>query len=263
VEAPAARHGLRGAVLEYIPDMPRFLAMTSVNWSSPLFWAVIIGWIISVTLHELGHGVVAYLGGDYTIRQRGGLTLNPLHYAHPVTTFLLPALFVLMGAVPLVGAATYINVRLLRSRAWRSATAAAGPTVNLLLFLLCVLPLHPKVGWLDRLAPQSAGTSLQMFCGAMGVLQLIAVFINLLPIPPLDGFNVIEPWIITDWRVGFQNVQARMGLLILLFFLLMSRAASNLMYDGVFRVLHWLGFDIPTWEFIRRSYNLALYGATD
>ena len=97
--------------------------LAALAWSTPLFWAIMIGWILSVTLHEFAHGLVAYLGGDYTIRERGLLTLNPMKYAHPVMTFVLPVLFMAMGAVPLVGAATYVNVSLLRNKGWRTATA--------------------------------------------------------------------------------------------------------------------------------------------
>src|SRR5687768_11485576 len=77
--------------------------LAAVNWESPLFWAVMVGWIMSVILHEFAHGVVAYLGGDYTIRERGGLSLNPLVYIDPVGSLLLPAVFLLLGGIPLPG----------------------------------------------------------------------------------------------------------------------------------------------------------------
>src|SRR5437660_3648866 len=99
-----------------------------------LFGAVLVGWIISVILHEFAHGIVAYWGGDYTIRERGGLTLNPLRYVDQLVSLALPALFLLMGGVPLPGGVTYIRRDLLRSRLWSSAVSAAGPVMNLLLF---------------------------------------------------------------------------------------------------------------------------------
>ena len=75
-----------------------------VDFQSSLTWAIIIAWVMSVVLHELGHGIVAYLGGDYTIRERGGLTLNPLQYIDPVFSLLIPALILIVGGVPLPGA---------------------------------------------------------------------------------------------------------------------------------------------------------------
>ena len=54
------------------------------------FIVVLVGWIFSLTLHEFSHALVAYYGGDYTVREKGYLT-NPLKYIHPVTSILLPA----------------------------------------------------------------------------------------------------------------------------------------------------------------------------
>src|ERR1700722_2994764 len=119
----------------------------AVNYSSPMFWAIFVGWILSVTLHELAHGIVAHLGGDYTIRERGGLSLNPLQYADPVLTFILPLVFMALGGVPLMGGVTYIRVDLLRNRLWQSAVSLAGPAMNVVLFLACVIPLYPRFGW--------------------------------------------------------------------------------------------------------------------
>jgi Zn-dependent protease len=48
------------------------------------FFIVTALWVFSVCLHEFGHAYVAYRGGDYTVRDKGYLTLNPLHYTHPL-----------------------------------------------------------------------------------------------------------------------------------------------------------------------------------
>src|SRR5438045_3163598 len=153
-------------------------ALAVTNFSSPLFWAIMIGWILSVTLHELGHGVVGYLGGDYTIRERGGLTLNPLQYIDPLNSLLFPAIALLLGGIPLPGGVTFIRRDLLRSRAWSSLVALAGPAVNFVLFLLCALPFHPKVGWIQPELDLSAVTTAQQFLGAMAKLQLLTMFLN-------------------------------------------------------------------------------------
>jgi Zn-dependent protease len=157
---------------------------------SPLFWAVLIGWILSVTLHELGHGVAAHFGGDYTIRERGGLTLNPLYYVDPFTSILLPAIFLAIGGIPLPGGATYVRTDLLHNRRWESVVALAGPAVNVVLFFAFALPLHPSVGWY---AGDGRWTPGQLFCGAMATLQFLALCFNLVPVPPLDGFRAIAP----------------------------------------------------------------------
>src|SRR5881394_1631143 len=102
----------------------------SDDMSNTLFWAVFIGWILSVVVHEFAHGLVAYLGGDYTIRERGGLTLNPFQYVDPLFSIIMPAIFLMMGGIPLPGGVTYIRRDLLRSNGWNSAVSLAGPVMN-------------------------------------------------------------------------------------------------------------------------------------
>jgi Zn-dependent protease len=164
--------------------------MLSVDFQSPLFWAILIGWILSVTLHEFAHGLVAFWGGDYTIRERGGLTLNPLYYVDPFMSIILPAIFLAMGGIPLPGGATFIRSDLLRNRKWESGVALAGPLANFLLFVAFAAPLHPAFGWYEFGARATPG---QTFCGAMATLQFLAMCLNLVPVPPLDGFRAIAP----------------------------------------------------------------------
>ena len=94
-----------------------------VDFSNNLLWAVFIAWIMSVVLHELGHGIVGYLAGDYTIRERGGLTLNPIQYIDPIFSLLIPAIIFLVGGVPLPGGVTYVRMDLIPKRVRRSAAS--------------------------------------------------------------------------------------------------------------------------------------------
>src|SRR3954468_23140025 len=151
--------------------------LAAVDFANPLLWAVFIGWIMSVVLHEFAHGIVAYWGGDYTIRERGGLTLNPLQYVDPMMSIVLPIVFLLMGGIPLPGGATYIRRDLLRSRFWDSAVSAAGPLMNLILFSILAYFLSPGFGWLDISKPAGDWTTTQKFVGAMCVLQLLSVIL--------------------------------------------------------------------------------------
>src|SRR4051794_28360008 len=162
--------------------MTSLLGITDFN--EPALWAVIIGWVMAVTLHEFAHGLVASWGGDYTIRERGGLTLNPLQYVDPMMSLVLPVVFLLMGGIPLPGGATFVRRDLIRSPFWNSAVSAAGPLMNLILFALLAIPLLPAVGWIDPRAAE--WTTTQKFVGASCFLQLMSVFLNLFPVPPLD-----------------------------------------------------------------------------
>jgi Zn-dependent protease len=238
------------------------LPLASVNWQSPLFWAIMIGWILSVTLHEFAHGIVAYWGGDHTIRERGLLTLNPVKYANPLMTFVFPLLFMAMGGVPLVGAATYVRTDLLRSKTWQSLTAAAGPFVNFVLFLACVIPLYPQLGWVSPPRWNTEWTPAQTFCGATAVLQFFACLLNLIPIPPLDGFNIIRPYLPKELGDKLREPQIAMGILLLLFFVLSSGVAMEYFVQALLGILKLMGVDRETQGFILRSYNVALFGAT-
>jgi Zn-dependent protease len=218
-----------------------------------------VGWIMSVTLHEFAHGLVAYLGGDYTIRQRGLLTLNPLRYANPLMTFILPLLFVMMGAIPMVGAATYVNVGLLRTKWWRTLTSLAGPAVNFLLFVACIVPLYPAFHWLDPLADPSTFTPAQIFCGAMALVQLLAFFINMIPLPPLDGFNAVAPYLPTNVSSRLRDPQIAIGILLVLFFLLSSPEAGRIMSEAMTSVMNIFHLDPAVQEFVRYAYDVALF----
>jgi len=166
-----------------------------------LFAAVLVGWIISVILHEFAHGVVAYWGGDYTIKERGGLTLNPLQYIDPVFSLILPVVVLFLGGIPLPGGVTYIRRDLLRSNFWDTAVSLAGPLMNFMLFIACALPLHPHFQWVDTKASPQSWSDAQIFLASMAFLQLVAVILNLVPVPPLDGFQAIAPYLPEDLRL--------------------------------------------------------------
>src|SRR3972149_7312976 len=109
------------------------------------FAIVLFGWIFSLCLHEFSHALVAYYGGDYTVREKGYLTFNPLKYTHPIYSLLFPMIFLLMGGIGLPGGAVYIETWRLKNRYWNSAVSLAGPMANLLLaiFLALVFQFAP------------------------------------------------------------------------------------------------------------------------
>ncbi len=218
--------------------------LAAVDFRNPLFWAVFIAWIMSVVLHEFAHGVVAYWGGDWTIRERGGLTLNPLQYVDPVNSLLLPAVFLLMGGIPLPGGVTYVRRDLLRSRVWESAVSAAGPAMNLLLFLGCVIPLHPRFGWVNYSLRPDRWSNIQIFLASTAVLQMISVLLNLMPVPPLDGFQILSPYMKPQTRQKLTTPPTSTMLFIGLFALLWYVPSFFGLFFTITRnVLQVLGFD--------------------
>lgn len=146
---------------------------------------VLGGWATSLCLHEFGHAVTAFRGGDHEVRAKGYLTLDPRRYTDPVLSIVLPLLFVAIGGIPLPGGAVWINHSALRSRRTESAVSLAGPAMNLLLGIL----LTALVANVDMPLALRAGLSYLAF------LQVIAFVLNILPVPGLDGYGGIEPWL--------------------------------------------------------------------
>ena len=196
--------------------------LAAADFGHPLFWAVMIGWIMTVVLHEFAHGLVANWGGDHTIRDRGGLSLNPLQYIDPVNSLPLPAVFLAIGGVPLPGGVTYVRNDLLRSRAWETAVSLAGPAMNVLLFCAGAIALHPSVGWLPAGATFGQWTPGHRVVGTLTILQLFAAMLNLLPIPPLDGFGAISPYLRPETRTKLTTPPTSIVLLIFAFVLIWS-----------------------------------------
>ena len=185
---------------------------------NPLLIAIVIGWIMSVCVHEYSHALAAHLAGDRSVSQRGYLSMNPLLYIDPVMSIILPAVALLMGGIPLPGGAVLIDRLALRKRWYGSLVSAAGPASNFLLFLLCVAAIHPSVGlvhWKDDVQDWPLWA---IFAGTMAVLQLFAFLLNLLPIPPLDGFQILEPYLTPEARQQLLSPTASMMGMAFVFF---------------------------------------------
>ncbi|MBA3532147.1 MAG: hypothetical protein H0T73_09530 [Ardenticatenales bacterium] len=158
--------------------------------ASALFF-LLGGAVLCVAIHEFGHALVAYLGGDKSVVDKGYLTLNPLKYAHPVLSIAFPLIFLLMGGLPLPGGAVYINHLAIRGRGMRSLMSAAGPLGTLLCVIILAIPF--ALG----LHRGAVGTHADFWAAmaALLLVELAALFLNLLPIPGLDGFGIIEPFL--------------------------------------------------------------------
>jgi len=173
-----------------------------------VFLFVAAGWLVSLCLHEYAHALIAYRGGDAAVAARGYLTLNPLKYSHPLLSIALPLLFVVLGGIGLPGGAVWVDRHQLRSRRWDSLVSFAGPAMNVLFTLALVVPFAVGV---------DVDAHLEFWAGVafLGFLQLTASVLNLLPIPGVDGGNLIQPWLPPDWQRGFAKV-APFGMLLLL-----------------------------------------------
>ena len=200
---------------------------------------VILGVIlVSMVLHELAHGVVAYWLGDETAKQDGRLTLNPVKHIDPVMSILVPVLLYMSGG-PIFGGAkpVPVNTRNLKFGAWGMALVAiAGPMTNFLIALVSFL-LGYFTGWL-------------MMDGVVGLIftELVLVnlgfgIFNLIPIPPLDGSRVLYALAPDVVREGMEKFE-RVGILIvMLLVIVFPGVISAIMLNGINGMLtglYWL-----------------------
>lgn len=184
------------------------------NLFTPLKMAALLAWILCTVIHEFSHAVVAYWGGDDSVKARGYLTLDPTRFIDPINTLLIPAVVLMMGGFPLPGAAVMIDTSRLKNEKWSTYVSAAGPASNFLLFLLLCAPLHPNLGLVDPMALRQP--TWVYFVGAMAILNFIAVLFNLIPVPPLDGFGIIEHKLDYEARWKLRQPQVGWGCLAVL-----------------------------------------------
>ena len=190
------------------------------------FTIVFFGWIFSLCLHEFSHALVAYLGGDYTVREKGYLTFNPLKYTHPLFSIVLPLLFLVMGGIGLPGGAVYIERWRIRNPFMLSLMSLAGPLSNLLVAIILGIILRFSLSIPDEYLP---GLSFLL------VLQVSAVLFNSIPVPPFDGYNVLEPFLPEVIRTQAERVRDIAIWIILLLFWFVP-AVSNSFWDTVYTV---------------------------
>jgi Zn-dependent protease len=172
--------------------------------------------LFSLTVHESAHAWTANRLGDPTARELGRISLNPIVHADLIGTVVFP-LLALIGGVPLIGWAkpVPVNVRRLgHPRRDYMVVAAAGPASNLLLafgaaLLIRLVPVSPvMLGEPNVSAPIAS-----LLTRAIQLNVLLAVF-NMIPIPPLDGGNVLGG-LLPRRLLGSFNAVRPYGILIL------------------------------------------------
>ena len=142
--------------------------------------------LLSMMLHELAHGFVAYKLGDDTAKEDGRLTLNPLKHLDPWLSVAMPLILLLSGG-PVFGGAkpVPVNSSKLKWGPWGMALVAiAGPLTNFLIAFVAFL-----VGFYSG-GLASGGLSGEIFINLVMVNLGFGIF-NLIPIPPLDGSRVL------------------------------------------------------------------------
>ena len=146
-----------------------------------LYAIMIPGLLVALILHEVAHGYVAFLLGDPTAKAQGRLTLNPFRHLDPIGT--LAFFFVQFGWAKPVP----INPRYFKQpRQGMMLTALAGPGTNFVLAAVFALALHAMAA-----LSVEPGSAIILICYYGVFVNLILGLFNLIPIPPLDGSNIL------------------------------------------------------------------------
>lgn len=181
-----------------------------------IYIVIVVGVIfISMTLHEVMHGLVGYWLGDTTAKDQKRLSLNPIRHIDPFLTIILPLTLALIGA-PIFGGAKPVpfNPANLKWGEWGTAlVAVAGPITNLLLAFIgygvWVLSGAPVVGIWSLIITTFVTVNLGFF------------IFNMLPLPPLDGSRVLYALAPDFVRRGMEFIE-RFGLLVILILVLIA-----------------------------------------
>lgn len=167
--------------------------MPGFRLALPELAITIVAFLIAIDVHEFSHALVAHAEGDVTAKQLGRLSLNPIRHLDPMGTLLL---FIMLIAGFGIGWGKPVPVNPANLRNGRQSMAlvsVAGVAANLITAVLCglvirghVVPDLVRQGYLAA----GAGSVLFGFLQALIAISLGLAVFNLLPIFPLDGFNV-------------------------------------------------------------------------
>ncbi|WP_153160273.1 site-2 protease family protein [Zoogloea sp. 1C4] len=191
------------------------LIVTLTIWALPVLFAI--------TLHEAAHGYAARHFGDRTAELAGRISLNPIRHIDPVGTILVPGLILITSSLVGAGAMLFgwakpvpVNFGRLRNpKADMLWVAAAGPFANLVMAIGWALLFRVAVGMPDN------AYALPMAKMADAGMQINAVlmFLNLVPLPPLDGGRIAVSLLPPGPAYKFAQIEPY-GFPILLFLLL-------------------------------------------
>ena len=172
--------------------------------------------LFSLTIHEMAHAVTASWYGDQTARRLGRISLNPLVHLDPVGSLLLPVMGYLAGGF-IFGWAKPVPVNPANPQNHRRdflVIAAAGPASNIVLAICASLLLGAIPGGLG--ASEGVPGALATVGFALLQLNLLLAVFNMLPIPPLDGGNVLAGLLPETLAASYDRMIRPFGFLILL-----------------------------------------------
>jgi Zn-dependent protease len=191
------------------------------------FIAFVIAIVLGITVHEFMHAYTAHRLGDDTARLLGRLSLNPMAHLDPFGTLLL----VLAGFG--YGKPVPFNESRLRTTLGVTFVALAGPLANVALAALCALPL--RFGSASLL-----GDAYVQILEAIVLWNCVLAIFNLVPIPPLDGANVVYGLLPPRQQYSWRTYQQYGPFLLLFILLLAPRVLSSLVFTPALALARFL-----------------------
>jgi Zn-dependent protease len=173
-----------------------------------LFFSMLV-LVFSLTVHEAAHAWTADKLGDPTARLLGRVSLNPIVHIDPIGTLLLPIVAAVSGA-PLLGWAKPVPVRsngLKNVRRDFLLIAAAGPASNLLLAVTGAVVWHVVRGAVGAEGSIDPNGPFVFLLERFILLNLLLAVFNMLPVPPLDGGNVLASLLPPGLSYKFEQVR--------------------------------------------------------
>jgi Zn-dependent protease len=171
--------------------------------------------LVSLTVHEAAHAWTADRLGDPTARLLGRISLNPVVHIDPIGTILLPLIAAISG-LPIIGWAKPVPVnigRLRRGRRDFMIVAAAGPISNLLQATLAAFVVRAL--WSEQgISPPSNESVLMSVLFQFVQINVLLALFNLIPVPPLDGGNVLAGLLPESAAHAFDSIR-QFGFIIL------------------------------------------------
>jgi Zn-dependent protease len=202
-----------------------------------------VGLVGLLSFHEFGHAWMAWKCGDDTAKRQGRLSLNPLVHIDVIGTVVMPLLMIFLSASGselgrfLIGWAkpVPVNIDNLRNRRLDDILVSmAGPWMNLFLAIGLMA--------LARGGVVLGAPAMTQICQHMTLLSLILCFFNLLPVPPLDGSQVVRSIIGMSYETYWKLARFGFVMVIVVMQIPVVREVLNSLTRGSYRIMsEWFG----------------------
>jgi Zn-dependent protease len=200
--------------------------LSSINFNQAIQYIIIL--LIAIDLHELAHAVVATKLGDPTPARNGQLSLNPFVHMDQFGVLLL--VVTSLFGTPFTWGRTFVQPQNLKFGPQRGGAlvAMAGPLTNLALAVV--------IGLFLRFDASALPVNWLTFAYYAFVINLILFALNLLPIPPLDGFTIVTGALTPRQMYAIAPIR-QYGPLVLLLIILVP----SILCDTVYRLVDYIG----------------------